>query len=66
VAENEPSELEKAAAQEERASLVGDFFHFLVRDMKWWLVPLLLILLGLGLLMTLSSSAVAPFIYTLF
>jgi hypothetical protein len=34
---------------------------------KWWLGPIILILLLLGLLVVLTSgSALAPFIYTLF
>ena len=53
-------------AQQKRSSLVGEFFEFLKHNKKWWLLPILLILLGLGLLVLLSSSAVAPFIYPLF
>jgi hypothetical protein len=33
---------------------------------KWWLFPLLVALLLLGALVWLSSTAAAPFIYTLF
>jgi len=53
-------------AQQKRSSLVGEFIEFLKHNKKWWLLPILLILLGLGLLVLLSSSAVAPFIYPLF
>jgi hypothetical protein len=53
-------------AQQKRTSLVGEFIEFLKHNKKWWLLPILLILLGLGLLVLLSSSAVAPFIYPLF
>jgi len=49
-----------------RNSLVGEFFDFLKNNKKWWLLPVLIILLGLGLLVLLSSSAIAPFIYPLF
>jgi len=40
--------------------------HFLLQNKKWWLIPILVSLLVLGALMLLSSTAVAPFIYTLF
>ena len=59
------NELEQLA-KEKRTSLVGEFFIFLKHNKKWWLLPILLLLLGLGLLVLLSSSSIAPFIYPLF
>ena len=53
-------------AQEKRTSIVREFLEFLKHNKKWWLLPIILILLGLGLLVLLSSSAIAPFIYPLF
>jgi len=53
-------------SQQKRTSLVGEFIEFLKHNKKWWLLPILMILLGLGLLVLLSSSAAAPFIYPLF
>ena len=53
-------------SRQERTSLAGEFVDFLKHNKKWWLLPIILILLGLGLLVLLSSSAVAPFIYPLF
>ena len=53
-------------AQEKRTSIVREFLEFLKHNKKWWLLPIILILLGLGLLVLLSSSALAPFIYPLF
>lgn len=44
-----------------------DLWGFLKTHKKYWLIPLILILLLLGLVIILSTgSAVAPFIYTLF
>ena len=44
-----------------------DFLLFLKTRKKFWLLPLIIILLLLGLLTVFSSgSALAPFIYTLF
>ncbi len=52
--------------QEESGSIVTEFFDFLKENKKWWLGPIVIMLLGLGALLLLSSTAAAPFIYTLF
>jgi hypothetical protein len=47
--------------------VLGEFLRFLVREKKWWLIPLILLLLGLvGLVVLTEGSALAPFIYPLF
>lgn len=43
-----------------------DLFQFLAERKKWWLTPLILVLLLIGILVIFANSAVAPFIYTLF
>jgi hypothetical protein len=44
-----------------------DLWNFLKVRKKWWLAPLIIVLVLLGLLIVLGgSSALAPFIYTLF
>jgi len=56
----------KELAHEKRPSLLREFWLFLKYNKKWWLLPILLILLLLGLLVLLSGTAIAPFIYPLF
>ena len=47
--------------------LIKDLWDFLKIRKKFWLAPIILVLLLLGALIVLSQgSAVAPFIYTLF
>ncbi len=47
--------------------LLCDLWAWLRERKKYWLAPIILVLLLLGALLVLSSgSAVAPFIYTLF
>jgi len=47
--------------------LLRDLWEFLKVRKKFWLAPIIIILLLLGALIVLSQgSAVAPFIYTLF
>lgn len=44
-----------------------DLWGFLKNRKKFWLLPLILVLLGFGALIVFASgSAIAPFIYTLF
>ncbi|NMB75680.1 MAG: hypothetical protein GYA21_11200 [Myxococcales bacterium] len=57
--------LERAAAEKE-PSLIAEFFDFLRHNKKWWLIPLLIVLLVLGTLMIVGGSGAAPFIYALF
>ncbi len=49
------------------AGVLGDLFAFLWRNKQWWLIPLVVVLLGFGLLLVFASaSGIGPFIYTLF
>ena len=52
--------------EEQELSLVGEFWVFIKENKAWWMVPILLVLGGLGALVVLSSTGAAPFIYTLF
>ena len=49
-----------------RQTLVSEFWDFLKHNKKWWLLPILLVVLLLGMLVFLSGSGAAPFVYTLF
>ena len=60
------SEFEKAAAEDRRSSFLGELWGFLKQNKKWWLLPILIVLLVFGLLVVLSGTGLAPFIYTLF
>jgi hypothetical protein len=56
----------QAQAGEKRSSLAREFIDFLGENKKWWLAPIIISILLLGLLVILGGSAAAPFIYTLF
>lgn len=62
---NDKKDFEELAG-EKRGNIVTEFLEFLRYNKKWWLLPLLLVILGLGGLVLLSGTALAPFIYTLF
>lgn len=53
-------------AQGRRQSLAAEFLEFLRLNKKWWLLPILFVVLILGALVFLGGSGAAPFIYTLF
>ena len=47
--------------------VVREFMTFLKHEKKYWLTPIVIVLVLFGLLIIFAqSSAVAPFIYTLF
>ena len=60
------AEFEDAARTRRHTGLASEFWHFLKHSKKWWLLPIVVVLLLFGVLVFLSSSAAAPFIYTLF
>jgi Family of unknown function (DUF5989) len=50
-----------------RAGIAGELLQFFWQRKWWWLTPMILVLLLLGgLIIFAQSSAIAPFIYTLF
>jgi hypothetical protein len=50
-----------------KSRVMSEFFQFLGQEKKFWLIPIVVVFIGFGLLMVFAqSSAVAPFIYTLF
>ncbi|MDG2048728.1 MAG: DUF5989 family protein [Myxococcota bacterium] len=53
-------------ANQDRTGLGSEFVDFLKDNKKWWLAPIIISILGLGLLVMLGGTAAAPFIYTLF
>ena len=60
------TEFEERARARPQRSLSREVFAFVWQTKKWWMVPLIVTLMLVGLLVFLSSSAAAPFIYTLF
>ncbi len=50
-----------------KQSIVKEFFAFIVHEKKWWMIPLVVVLLAIGsLIVFAANSPLAPFIYTLF
>lgn len=50
-----------------KARVIAEFWSFLRHEKKYWLVPLVLVFVLTGILLVFAqSSALAPFIYSLF
>jgi hypothetical protein len=50
-----------------KASILGELWEFLKVRKKWWLGPVIVLLVLLSLLIVLAQgSALAPFIYAIF
>jgi hypothetical protein len=50
-----------------RFGIAGELLSFFARNKRWWMLPMVFVVLLLGVLLILAqSSVIAPFIYTLF
>lgn len=47
-------------------SFLQDLVLFITHNKKWYLIPIVVSILLLGILIALGSTGAAPFIYTLF
>ncbi len=67
-AKQQASNFAKAGQEERDTSIVTEFLRFLKHNKRWWMLPIFLVLLALGLIALLTSSAgvATPFIYSLF
>ena len=55
-----PDELKK------NPSFIRELVMFIKHNKKWYLIPIVVSILLLGILIALGSTGAAPFIYTLF
>jgi hypothetical protein len=50
-----------------KATIVGELWSFMRARRKWWLAPIIVVLLLVGMLLVFAQGSVlAPFIYTIF
>ena len=55
-----------AEAARPQTGFLRELGHFMLHNKKWWLTPIILVIVVLGLLIFLGGTGAAPFIYTLF
>ncbi len=57
------NEFLQASSQAERG-LVSEFVAFMKENKMWWLTPILVVFLLLGVLLILGATGAAPFLYS--
>ncbi len=60
------SDFESQAQNHSEIGFFRELLGFMINNKKWWLLPILVTLGLVGVLILLSTTAAAPFIYTLF
>lgn len=53
-------------SEDRSGNVISELWAFMADNKKWWLTPIVLMLLLLGALIVLGGTGAAPFIYTLF
>ncbi|MEZ5330247.1 MAG: DUF5989 family protein [Verrucomicrobiales bacterium] len=61
-----PPETSKFEQLESEKGLVAEFWEFLKQNKKFWMIPIIIVLIALGGLLIAGGSSLAPFIYALF
>ena len=52
-------------AEQPQPGILAEFWDFFLHNKKWWITPIIAVLLLMGLLILLSGTSVSPFIYTI-
>jgi len=60
------TDFERTAKESRESSFLAEIWMLLRKRKKYWLIPIVFVLLLFGVLVFLSGTAAAPFIYTLF
>ena len=62
------SQAEEFASQAAKRSsgLLREFVEFLAHSRKWWMTPIVIMLLLVGMLVVVAGTGVGPLLYTLF
>lgn len=55
-----------AQAEQQQAGFLAELVAFLRDNKRYWLAPILIVLLLVGVLMALATTSAAPLIYPLF
>ena len=59
---NDPDAFEREA-DSRRTGLLREFWDFVRHNKKWWLIPMLIVFVLIGILVVLGRSGAGPFIY---
>ena len=53
-------------AEQKRAGVIGEYLAFVRHNKKWWLLPILAILLLVSVMVVIGGTAAGPWLYALF
>ncbi len=56
----------EAESKQARLSFLSELCQWLKHNKKWWLLPIIIVMLLLGLIVFLGEAGVGPFIYSVF
>lgn len=62
----EPEEPAFEDIKTKQHGILREFFDFAMDNKKYWIIPIVVILMAFGALLIIGGSSAAPFIYTLF
>lgn len=63
----EPPQEQTETIDMAKQSLFKEFLAFVKHEKKWWMIPLMVVLLAIGALIIFAAkSGLGPFVYTLF
>jgi hypothetical protein len=63
--EQQAKDFERQAATS-TPTMFGEIMAFLGQTKKWWLAPIIMLLLVIAVFVALAATGAAPFIYTIF
>ena len=66
MTQHHPSPVKKAASETRRFGFAAELWEFMKATWKWWLLPIVVVIVVFSLLIFLSGTDVAPMVYTLF
>lgn len=65
--QNKKKKYFKSLSQKNKSyGLIRELSYMLSENKKWWLIPILFVLILFGLLIIVGGSTYAPFIYSIF
>ena len=65
MTQKQKSQFEEEAAGRQRGML-AECWHYLRESEKWWLLPIVVVFVVLGLIAVLASTGAGPLLYALF
>ena len=66
MTKHDEENFEKLSNEQKQNGFLKELYLMLIHNKKWWLTPIILVLLLFGAFIIMGGSSYAPFIYTLF